>query len=207
MPPAPEGKSADEIIVYALSHPIRVGALRIFNEREASIAEVARELREDAKKVGNHVKALLEHGCIQWTRTQRSRGAEEHFYRVSARCREISPEEWVRLAPEDRLRISANDFVAAVAEGLAAFRTGKLDSRLDRHLSQQTAEVDEPAWSEVTLLLEETAKRVAEIVDAAARRVSPAKPGVPLLVALLGAERATSYRGTASRLALPHSEE
>lgn len=200
-------KGSDEIVVFAVSHPIRVDALRILNEREASVAEVARELREDAKKVGNHVKALLEHGCIEWTRTQRNRGAEEHFYRGSGRTG-LSAEEWERLRPNDRLQISTHIFLAAVAEGLAALRTGKVDTRLDRHLSYQTAEVDEQAWAEMTALLEETAHRAAQIKDAADRRVSEAGTGISIMIALIGAERATSAGNAAiSRFALPSSEE
>jgi hypothetical protein len=199
-------KSADEIIAFALSHPIRVGALRIFNEREASVSQVARELRENAKKVGNHIRALLDHGCIEWTRTDQKRGADEHFYRVSTRRREVSPTEWERMGLKGRSRISANEFLAATAEGLAAIRSGKMDMRLDRHLGFRATDLDEQGWNELAALLEETAHRADQIEHSARSRSGISETSVPVFVTLIAAERAPDCRNApALRLALPPS--
>jgi predicted transcriptional regulator len=63
--------------------PIRIDALAILNEREASAVEIARQIGEDLNKVGNHVKALYDCGCIERTKTEFKRGADVHFYRAS----------------------------------------------------------------------------------------------------------------------------
>src|SRR5215203_3129044 len=100
-------KSVDEFVVFVVQHPIRVDALQILNEREASASDIARQIGQDLKKVGNHVKALAEHGCIEWVRTEKKRGAEEHFYRASLRPTHIGDEEWQQLSSQARHEISA----------------------------------------------------------------------------------------------------
>ncbi|HEU4678073.1 MAG TPA: hypothetical protein VFS35_01040, partial [Terrimicrobiaceae bacterium] len=163
-------ESIGQLLVFLLRHPIRLEALRIFNTREASAVEVAREIGEDGKKVGNHVRSLFEHGCIERVRTEKRRGADVHFYRGALRPG-ISDAEWERMSPPNRLRVSALILQGILAEALAALEYGQFDSRLDRHLSHGLMEVDEQGWTELVALFDETRRRSEEIADAAAPRI------------------------------------
>jgi DNA-binding MarR family transcriptional regulator len=205
MSSALQPKTVDELVVFVVQHPIRVDALQILNEREASASEIARQIGQDLKKVGNHVKALADYGCIEWVRTERKRGAEEHFYRASLRpC--IGYEEWAQLSPEARHEISALVFQAIVAEALAAFRAGKFDSRLDRHLSWQPMKLDEEGWEELMQELEESLQRIQEIKARADERLcASGEDGFPAIAAAMGFERGMAGRARSSGLVVPRA--
>jgi DNA-binding transcriptional ArsR family regulator len=187
-------RSVDELVVFVIQHPIRVDALQILNEREASAAQIARLIGEDMKKVGNHVKALADHGCIELVRVKRTRGAEEHLYRASLRpC--IGDDEWAQLPHQARREISALVFQAIVAEALAAFRAGSFDSRLDRHLSWQPMKLDEQGWQELMQELKESLERVQDIAARADERLcTTGEEGFPAIAAALGIERGMAGR-------------
>lgn len=203
MPAALQPKTVDELVVFVVQHPIRVDALQILHEREASAAEIARQIGHDLKKVGNHVKALADADCIEWVRTEKKRGAEEHFYRASLRpC--IGDEEWAQLSPRARHEISALVFQAIVAEALAAFRTGKFDSRLDRHLSWVPMKLDEQGWRELMQELEESLERIQEIKNRADERLCESgEKGFPAVAAAMGFERGMAGRARSSGIVIP----
>lgn len=182
-------KTVDELMVFVLKHPIRVDALQILNEGEASAAQIARRTGQDMKQVGHHVKVLADHGCIELVRVEQNRGAEEHFYVAALRpC--IGDEEWALLAPTTRQEISALVFQAIVAEALAAFRNGKFDSRPDRHMSWQPLKLDEKGWVELMEELEASLERIEKIrMRAEERLIANDEKGFPAIAAALGFER------------------
>lgn len=198
MSSALQPKTVDELVVFVVQHPIRVDALQILHEREASASDIARQIGEDLKKVGNHVKALADYGCIELVRTEKKRGADEHFYRASLRpC--IGDEEWGLLSPEARREISALVFQAIVAEALAALRAGTFDSRPNRHLSWVPMKLDEEGWSELMKELEESLERIQDIKTRADERLCRAgERGFPAIAAAMGFERGMARRSRPS---------
>jgi DNA-binding transcriptional ArsR family regulator len=203
MTSALQPKSVDELVVFVVKHPIRVDALQILNEREASASEIARQIGQDLKKVSNHIKALADHGCIELVRTVQKRGAAEHFYRASLRPH-IGDEEWAELSQQARHEISALVFQAIVAEALSAFRAGKFDSRLDRFLAWQPMKLDEQGWQELKHELDESLERIQEIAARADERLCLAgEKGFPAVAAAMSFERAMAGRARSSEFALP----
>jgi DNA-binding transcriptional ArsR family regulator len=192
-------KTVDELVVFVLKHPIRVDALQILNEGEASAAQIARRTGQDMKQVGHHVKVLADHGCIELVRVEQKRGAEEHFYVASLRpC--IGDEEWALLRPTTRQEISALVFQAIVAEALAAFRNGTFDSRPDRHMSWQPLKLDEEGWVELMEELKASLERIESIRTRAEERlIANGEKGFPVIAAALGFER-----GIVGRSRSPH---
>jgi DNA-binding transcriptional ArsR family regulator len=182
-------KTVDELVVFVLKHPIRVDALQILNEGEASAAQIARRTGQDMKQVGHHVKVLAEHGCIELVRVAQNRGAEEHFYVAALRpC--IGDKEWALLAPTTRQEISALVFQAIVAEALAAFRNGTFDSRPDRHMSWQPLKLDEEGWGELMEELKASLERIEDIRTRAEERlIANDEKGFLAIAAALGFER------------------
>lgn len=195
-----KSKTIDELVVFVLNHPIRVDALQILNEGEASAAQIARKIGQDMKQVGHHVKVLADHGCIELVRVEKNRGAEEHFYIASLKpC--IGDEEWALLSPQTRQQISALMFQAIVAEALAAFRNGTFDSRLDRHVSWQPLKLDEAGWAELMQELKESLERIGEIrVRAEERLIESGERGFPAIAAALGFERGVVGRSSGPQL-------
>jgi DNA-binding transcriptional ArsR family regulator len=64
-----------------VSHPVRVRALAVLNQRVASPSELAAEQEAPVGDVAYHVRVLRELGMIQLVSTRQVRGATQHFYR------------------------------------------------------------------------------------------------------------------------------
>lgn len=92
----------DRQVLKAIRHPLRQRILHELNKRVASPSEIARVLREPLPNVSYHVKVLLECDAIELLKTERVRGALEHFYR--ARLRPHLDEESRRALPASTRR-------------------------------------------------------------------------------------------------------
>ena len=79
---SPTADSSEPHAVKALAHPLRVRALAILTEREASPSELAEELDEPLGNVSYHVRLLHDLGLIELVGTTPRRGAIEHHYRA-----------------------------------------------------------------------------------------------------------------------------
>jgi hypothetical protein len=187
-------KSIDELVAFVIQHPIRVDALSILNERVASPSEIAKLCGGNLNKVGNHVRALAEAGCIEEVRTEVKRGAVEHFYRASLRPH-IGDAEWAQLPEPARREISGLVFQAVIAEGLGALRAGTFDSRTDRHLSWSMLTLDGEGWTELTTEQAESLERIEAIQARSYERMVHSKEeGVGVIAAAMSFERAVPGR-------------
>ena len=77
-----------------LAHPLRRRVLRamLSQSGEATPRELATKLGEPLSMLSYHVRVLEEYEAVKQTRTQRVRGATQHFYRPTVKT------EWVRTA-------------------------------------------------------------------------------------------------------------
>lgn len=91
---AGDGKAAsgpraqvDRRMVRALGHVLRQRILLAAVQGEVSSSGLAKALGQGPRLVGYHVRVLCEDcdGLIEVTRTERRRGAVEHFYRASVK--------------------------------------------------------------------------------------------------------------------------
>lgn len=187
-------KRGDELIAFVVKHPHKVDALAILNERTASIAEIAKIMGLPVSKLTHHIKDLHDAGCIEIARSERRRGAFEHYYRASLRPN-ISDAAWEKLSLQERLELSRLVFGAIVAEGVGAIRAGTFDSRTNRHLSWRILSLDKDGWSE---LVEEKAESLGEVeaIQARAyqRMAKSGENGFSVIAASLAFERAKSWR-------------
>jgi len=180
-----EGCAADQILIKALSHPVRANALTILNQRVASPKEIAGELREEVGKVSYHVKELRNLGCVELVDTAQRRGATEHYYRGVAQAY-MSDSFWSTLSTAVRNGISVTGLKVLIEAARDAVESGTFDSRTDRHLSCLTFNLDEEGWGEANLLLNETLDRLVEIGSRSESR--GAKDRVRATYGLLGFE-------------------
>ncbi|HEX5928464.1 MAG TPA: winged helix-turn-helix domain-containing protein [Solirubrobacterales bacterium] len=175
-----------------MGHPVRVQALVILNERVASPNEIAKELGESVGHVSYHIKVLRECECIELVDTAPRRGAMEHYYRATDRAF-LNSDEWASLPASLRPGISASGIEAIFKDISAAVLGGTFDKRSNRHLSWTPILIDEQGWEELQAGLDEMLEKVFEIQSASAERlVAEDAPGIPVSVAMLGFEAASS---------------
>jgi DNA-binding transcriptional ArsR family regulator len=69
-------------LALALRHELRRKILRLmYDGRESSPREIAKELDESLSKVSYHVRVLAKCGALAPARQEQIRGATKHFYR------------------------------------------------------------------------------------------------------------------------------
>lgn len=157
-----ESCAADQLLIKALSHPVRANALTILNQRVASPKEIAGELREEVGKVSYHVKELRNLGCVELVDTAQRRGATEHYYRGVSQAY-LNDSFWATLSTGVRNGISVTGLKVLIEAAREAVESGTFDARTDRHLSCLTFNLDFEGWEEAKDLLNETLDRMVEI--------------------------------------------
>jgi DNA-binding transcriptional ArsR family regulator len=181
--------AADERLVRALKHPLRLELLRRFVERTATPNELAHELGEPIGNVAYHVRDLVAIGYLELVRTEPRRGAVAHYYRATIRP-SIPDAEWARLDPKVRAQMSSRVLQNMFGEAVAALRSGTMDSQLDRHLSWRSLALDEQGWADLTVTMAATMERIAEIeAESTTRRVDSGEPSMSAIAALMSFER------------------
>jgi DNA-binding transcriptional ArsR family regulator len=176
---------SDRTLIKALSHPVRANALTILNQRVASPKEIAGELNEEIGKVSYHVKELRNLGCVELVDTAQRRGATEHYNRGVAQTY-LSDSFWATLSQAVRNGISVTGLRVLIEAARAAVEAGTFDSRVDRHLSCVTLNLDVQGRTEANGLLNETLTRLAEIEEESEERKDEER--VPATFGLLGFE-------------------
>jgi len=89
-----EGKGKRADLFEGLAHPLRRRILRLMKKerRETTPRELSDRLEESLSVVSYHVRVLEQCEAVRLTRTERVRGATQHFYRFS-----LKP-DWARRA-------------------------------------------------------------------------------------------------------------
>jgi DNA-binding transcriptional ArsR family regulator len=177
--------TAQEKLVKALNHPLRVQALTILSERTASPNELAKELHEGLSQVSYHITVLAELGLIELESTAPRRGAIEHYYRATGRPL-LGTAEWEKLDPHVRQSVSAYGVKLIVADAARAFEGDTFDRREDRHLSRTPLLVDEEGWREVVAAQDAALEAVLDAQGASAARMNASKEeGFPVIAAMV----------------------
>lgn len=158
----------DDRLVAALSHETRAHALTVFSERPASTKEIAAELKESVSAVWYHVDKLLKLGCIELVRSEKRRGAMEHFYRATIRPF-FGAEGWEQVPKSERLAITMGALRLIADDVDEAMRLKTVDA-VDRHLSRTQLLLDDEGWQETGDLLAETLEKLTLIRENSAMR-------------------------------------
>ena len=153
-----------------LAHPLRQRLLYEYGD-QTSPSKAAGRVGEPVNVVSYHTHVLRRHGWIELVRTERRRGATEHYYR-STRARAIEDDVWARLPARQRRAIVLGALATTADEAKVAALAGGFD-HAKAHLSRCLLELDEDALEEVAATLRETVARV-ERIAATARDRAPA---------------------------------
>ncbi|HEX9967306.1 MAG TPA: winged helix-turn-helix transcriptional regulator [Solirubrobacterales bacterium] len=158
----------DDRLVTALSHETRAHALAVFTERPASTKEIAGELKKSVSAVWYHVDKLVKLGCIELVRSEKRRGAMEHFYRATVR-HFFSDDAWENVPKPERLAISMGVLRLIAGDVDEAMQTETVDA-IDRHLTRTQLILDKEGWQETSDLLAETLEGLLGIREKSAMR-------------------------------------
>ncbi|HEX8689196.1 MAG TPA: winged helix-turn-helix domain-containing protein [Solirubrobacterales bacterium] len=168
--PTPDGGVGDRVL-RIISHPVRIEALRMLQNRTASPKELAEELGESVSNVSYHFNYLHLEDCIEMVGTEPRRGAVEHYYR--AKLTPMHDEEsWSALPEALRTEISAVELRGLFGEAIQALNAGSFDAREDRRLSWTSMELDEEGWRELSDRQAEWGAELERIKAKAARRLA-----------------------------------
>lgn len=166
----------DTKMAKAMSHPVRVQALGILNQKVASPSDIAEEIGLPIANVAYHVRALLQLGCIEEVETRPVRGALEHRYRAVRRAF-VLPDEWQTMpesARHDMLVTIAENGYDQLARALAA---GVFEGRSDHHMSYSALLLDEQGWKELNGMLADILDRALDMQAECAARIADGEAG------------------------------
>jgi DNA-binding transcriptional ArsR family regulator len=158
-------------LAAAMSHPTRVRAMTILNERMASPRDIANQIGEPLNNVTYHMNQLRALGCIELVRTESARGGRvlERFYRAAQRIY-FDEEAWDVLSERERLGVTGAA-MKIVAEDIAlSMASGAFGSDNATHVGRSVLQVDAEGWQEILEVLERSTKEIIEIEKRVAER-------------------------------------
>jgi DNA-binding transcriptional ArsR family regulator len=138
-------------VAKALSHPLRHRLLIAYADREATPADVARQLEVPLTTVSYHTQRLLQSGLIAPVRTERRRGGLAHYYRSVSRP-QFEDEVWASIPDAARHSLIADVLSAIWEDTGSALGRGAFDAA-DVHVSRVPLELDGPAHEELSAIL------------------------------------------------------
>mgnify|MGYP000948481045 CR=1 FL=1 len=98
---------ADQLLIKAVGHPLRVQILAALGERESSPKEMAGEMGASISLISYHVRRLEELGFVELAATAQRRGFTEHYYRLIRRAL-VDDAAWKELPPVTRDALAAS---------------------------------------------------------------------------------------------------
>jgi DNA-binding transcriptional ArsR family regulator len=173
----------DEDVARALAHPLRQRILMLLEREVQTPLDLARSMNEPLNKIGYHVHALREAGCIELVRTEHRRGAVAHFYRPTSRAF-LSDEQWSSLPLGIRRRLVAQTLSDVMSDARAAAEGEGFDAD-DVHVTRTELALDDDGYAEVVGLLNSTLERALEIQSESLARVHGGEPAQRTLLGLL----------------------
>jgi DNA-binding transcriptional regulator GbsR (MarR family) len=175
--------------------------LATLGDRIASPNEIAGELGINARDLDYHIKVLLGVGMIRLVRTEKRRGAREHFYELNEPVLYFDDLAWEQLPKQIRTSVSASLLQVVIDEAAEALRAGTFNAR-DNHQSRTSMLIDEYGYSELTKLMDETLEKVLEIREKCAVNLQEiGREGIPTEVFMVGFETAEGARQKAASAA------
>jgi hypothetical protein len=182
-----DGDRPRETLARLLRHPLRSHVLFKYAEGVTSPSAIASALDAPLNVVSYHTQKLLRERAIELVRTERRRGAQEHFYRAVL-AREIDDAEWSALPLKLRRVLVRAVIDGATRESVDALAHGGMDDA-STHLSRSYFMLDELGRSELASLLRETYARANGIGRAS--RARGGEDAAPCELVMLSFERAS----------------
>jgi DNA-binding transcriptional ArsR family regulator len=181
------GKSIEELVPWALNHPIRIEILTLLNERVYTPNELAEKLGESLGVVSYHVSELADGGAIELARIEPAGNWMRHHYRAVEQPY-ISEEQALAMTPQQRQIMAGVVLQCGMAEALSAFSRGNMTKDPSNVLlSWSWFNVDKEGHSEIIETLAQAWERIQEIeARSVARRVRSKEAAISVIVSMQG---------------------
>lgn len=160
-------------LAAAMSHPTRVRAMCIFNERTASARQIATEIGEPLNNVTYHVNQLRQLGCIELVRSEPSHGGRvlERFYSAIQRAY-FDEKAWDALNEKEKLGVTGA-IMKMIAKDLAeSMAAGTFFEEDGVHAGRSVMQVDAEGWREISAVIERSNHELIEVEERVARRAT-----------------------------------
>jgi DNA-binding transcriptional ArsR family regulator len=177
------GKSAQEVLVQALSHPVRAKALTILSDRIASPKEISDEIDAPLSNVSYHVRVLDELGLVEIMEEESVRGSVAHFYKAVERPLIDNP-DWEKLDPKVRTAFSGYIIETLMSDAARSLQAGLFDRRHDRHLSRTPLMLDEKGWRKVIAVQGKALDQILKEQAAAAARMGSTEGAIQVVAGM-----------------------
>ncbi len=170
-PARPRRKRPDlgATLAAILAHPLRCKILTIMDTRVVSPNELSVELEEPLGTISYHVRNLLNLGVIELVDEKQRRGAQEHFYRATARPL-VSDEEFGLMTAEERREFGCETLQLLTADAGSSMEARLLGARPDGYLVRIPGYVDEAGWRELSPIYGRVADEIFEVLANCAKR-------------------------------------
>jgi DNA-binding transcriptional ArsR family regulator len=186
------GKTVEELVSHAVGHRMRIEVLAALHEGPNTASELAKIVRQPLSLLTYHIDALLKSGAIEVAYTQMVGSIEQNVYSVVS-LPFYTDEDWQRMSPQERQVTSAVILQAAMAEALASLWAGKFHSDLNVMVAWNRIVLDRKGRDELADQQADSWRRIEEIAEEAALRLTQAKvSGKTYVVTSFGYERSRS---------------
>jgi DNA-binding transcriptional ArsR family regulator len=191
-------KKIEEVVQFALSHPIRLEILILLHEASYTTSEVAELTGIELKKVSNHLLAMLEDGSIEVADSEQRHGTMVYWYRA------VEIPEYTKAQAESLTEGELQLIAGVVAQGqsaelMAALYNGSL-ATARTILSWDLYDVDSKARVDIEEATTEYLKRLQDIQCESVNRVVESKEETTsLIVSVAAFKRARKIRVPRSR--------
>ena len=189
-------KRIEDVISFALAHPIRIEILMLLNEAIYTPNELSQLIGKPLHTVNYHVSELADDGAIELARTENVGNWTRHYYHA-VKQPEVSEEEALKMTPQQRQVIAGVTLQCAMAEAMSALRAGNLVADPSNvFLSWRWFNVDREGQAEMMQELIESWQRIQEIeARSTARRADSGEEAVTMIAASLGFPRRRGANG------------
>lgn len=183
------GKSTEERLQFSVGHRTRVYVLTLLNEGVYTPEQIGEIIGEPTSNVAHHIRELLDADSIELAKVETVRNVNRHYYRA-VKMPYYSDEEIAAMPPEERQATIGLTLQCMMAEILAAFWSGKMESDPRLWLSWRWFNVDEQGREELAEEQARSWQRAQEIeAEATNRRARSGGETRPIIICQAGFPR------------------
>jgi hypothetical protein len=175
----------DESLARMLKHPLRQRLLFEYAGAVVSPSKLAARVCEPLNVVSYHTQVLHRAGCLELVRSERRRGATEHYYRA-ATPRQFGDDAWAVLSVPVRRSLVRSTLDAGWREARDALASGGMDAA-ETHVSRSFLTLDGEARDRLSAVLRDAFEAAEEIEAASLARGAPG--AVPYELVIMGFAR------------------
>jgi hypothetical protein len=176
----PAGPTIDSRFARMVAHPLRQRLISAYTAETTSPSKLAAGLGEPVNLVSYHTGVLLRAACLELVRTEKRRGATEHFYRATMPP-DIEDRDWEQLPTPLRRLLVRRLLEDQWRDAVNALPCGGMDDST-AHVSRSFMRLDGQGRSELAALLRATVLEARRIEAASRARDDAAARPAELVV-------------------------